>query len=428
MLASSPEPGVFRPDPDLDGPDPLPSLVARSMDAVGAEQQIGAGIAHLARLGFLSITSSNCILVNAGRGRRSSATATKAEAARSNGSLGGRPRKGETDEAYAARRQAARNQGSLMLPLGGGTGAAAYGDPLAGEQLAQQLRSTIRLAGGPDEETQETQLVTQAETQGETQLQTQPVLSVGFAEPAVTLPVTVVGVVVEDEGSTVREEEPKAYLPPPPPLPPREQTQTQPKPETQAPPNTETQAHEPKPVPPISPIANELARKAGLKWSWPEEVARVAPRVFQTLIDERWTPAQIDEAIGSDTPARGPSLYRKVLISKYGAPGRAIVAHQAPDTSAWPADLGGEWVQPIAKLRDRIKQAFDAVDYRSWLQDLRFTGFEDGELTVWTPTGFKRDHIARNYEFKLATVACAVCPQVRRIVLVSGSQSLRRTG
>lgn len=128
LLLASPTPGVVR------FLQPVAMSVARLVSVAEPMTETEAGT-HLEALAALSIL----VLDQDAREIRLQVMAqstAKAEAARTNGKAGGAPRKGETREAYLARKQ-----GSLMMPMPGGAAAASgtQGNPSSAPSCAREI-------------------------------------------------------------------------------------------------------------------------------------------------------------------------------------------------------------------------------------------------------------------------------------------------
>ena len=137
LVAASPEPGVYRPDPELDGP--LCEQIARRLDFHGGEAEVEGHFARLVRAGLLVVDEGDAIVwpVAVPNGARGGAGSSSARGATVDGALGtrpldtgGRPRKHETKEQARERRLAAQcvqsgAQRSMTLVIPGGGGGAA---------------------------------------------------------------------------------------------------------------------------------------------------------------------------------------------------------------------------------------------------------------------------------------------------------------
>ncbi len=146
IAASDPKGIVYRLDPDCDGAETLPAVVALMANAVGAEAEIEAQLQILARMGFLHVYADNSVaLAPAMRARAGAGGDTGLKRG------GGKPRKGETKEQAAVRRARERAdamaQFSMVMSLPGGEQPFVL-QPLSGFALARQLRAGFQLVQG----------------------------------------------------------------------------------------------------------------------------------------------------------------------------------------------------------------------------------------------------------------------------------------
>lgn len=159
LIASSPEPGVYRPDPELDGP--LCKQIARRLDFYDGEAEVEGHFARLVRAGLLMVGEGNAIVwpvavPNGARGGgRSSTAGGRLDIDSCPLDTGGRPRRHETKEQARERRLTAQRvhggtqgqpQRSMTLVIPGGGGAADRTANLAAETSLETSGAEVRFA------------------------------------------------------------------------------------------------------------------------------------------------------------------------------------------------------------------------------------------------------------------------------------------
>jgi hypothetical protein len=161
LVAASPEPGVYRPDPELDGP--LCEQIARRLHFHGGEAEVEGHFARLVRTGLLVVGEGDTIawpvaVPNFARGGAGSGDGGPLSTRPLD--TGGRPRRHETKEQARERRLVAQGstrggaQGhaqrsmTLVIPGGGsGGGAADHTANLAAETSSETPGVEVRFPG-----------------------------------------------------------------------------------------------------------------------------------------------------------------------------------------------------------------------------------------------------------------------------------------
>jgi biotin operon repressor len=67
---------------------------------------------------------------------------------------------------------------------------------------------------------------------------------------------------------------------------------------------------------------------------------------------------------------------------------------------------------------EQIRRAIGDANFRSWISKLAIVGEADGVVTLSAPTGFHRDRVVEQFEFKILEAWQSVSPSVTRIVIV----------
>ena len=75
------------------------------------------------------------------------------------------------------------------------------------------------------------------------------------------------------------------------------------------------------------------------------------------------------------------------------------------------AQLAGQWL----RVRGRLQSEVGDVEYRTWLRQMTFGGFDGDEVTLRLPTRFLRDWARSHYGDRLNALWQAENPRVRRV-------------
>ncbi len=323
--------GVYAPDPEADGCEPILAQLARHLDMLGCEDRVLNSLFRLVAAEFLVVLSNQSIAMSIVVG------AAPRGVSSSNGCQSvGRRRKHETPEAYAARtaeHQAnLRAQGEMKLAV---TGGRELDQPVSGNELAAVLRAAFKVVGGTDAVAAEaTATAPEAVVQVSSQVSAQVMSQVSSqvipeVSPEISPPV-VVGVVdsLDSESKT----------PPPPVLTPRDAAEN-------LNPNPPRNLDEP-PEPEMHP-ADELAALAVSRFSWHGYQARRAPAMFRRILDGTGhSPDQLRSQILQAEGVNGPKWFEKALAriqpartaAAAGMPSRFVPAAAGLKLATPPAD------------------------------------------------------------------------------------------